>query len=194
MRLFCAIHEAIVKLPFFKREPITFRERMLAAIEQGLKAEKVLFVSLGEGFYVHVMPPVYDFLGDRHRFEREASEARQAVLGGVPLGRYTLINFRDVREGRFPYSDDYQVWADKFAIKLTGEIGLIFLVREQEVRQIIARECERVGLTCEPHGQWDVRVVTQGASRILYMGDLVYEAIGRARDLSELVREWLAGV
>ena len=181
-----------MKLPFFRREPVTFRERLLAAIEQGLKAEKVLFVSLGEGFYVHVMPPVYDFLNDRDRFEREASEARRAVLGDVPLGRYTLINFRDVREGKSPYSDDYRAWADKFAIKLTGELGLIFLVREHQVRQVIAGECERVGLTCEPHGQWDVRVVTQGASHILYTGDLVYEAIGRARDLSELVREYLA--
>jgi hypothetical protein len=194
-----------VKLPFFRREPVTFRERLLAAIEQGLKAEKVLFVSLGEGFYVHVLPPVYDFLADRQRFEREAGEARQAALGDAPLGRYTLVNFRDVREGRFPYSDDYQAWADKFAIKLTGELGLIFLVREQEVRQVIARECERAGLTCEPHGQWDMRILQETGGpgihgspgipmpgRILYTGDLVYEAIGRAKNLSELVREYLA--
>ena len=188
-----------MKLPFFRREPVTFRERLLAAIEQGLKTEKVLFVSLGEGFYVHVMPPVYDFLNDRDRFEREASEARRAVLGDVPLGRYTLINFRDVREGKSPYSDDYRAWADKFAIKLTGEMGLIFLVREHQVRQVIAGECERVGLTCEPHGQWDVRVRKETGSpgipmpgHILYTGDLIYEAIGRARDLSELVREYLA--
>jgi hypothetical protein len=181
-----------VKLPFSRREPVTFRERLLAAIEQGLKADKVLFVSLGEGFYVHVLPPVYDFLAERERFEREAGQARQAALGDAPLGRYTLINFRDVREGRFPYSDDYQAWADKFAVKLTGELGLIFLVREQEVRQVIARECERIGLTAEPEGQWDVRVGGAGAQRTLYTGDLVYEAIGRARNLSELVREWLA--
>ena len=188
-----------MKLPFFRREPVTFRERLLAAIEQGLKAEKVLFVSLGEGFYVHVLPPVYDFLADRERFEREAGEARQAALGDTPLGRYTLINFRDVREGKFPYSDDYQQWGGKRAIKLTGELGLIFLVREPEVRQVIARECERAGLTCEPHGQWDMRVHKETGSpgipmpgHVLYTGDLVYEAIGRARDLSELVREYLA--
>ena len=97
-----------MKLPFMKREPTTLRERLLAAVEQGFKAEKVLFVSLGEGFYVHVMPPVYDFLQDRERFEFDAAEARKAVLGDEPLGRYTLVNFRDVREAKLAYSDDYQ--------------------------------------------------------------------------------------
>jgi len=181
-----------VKLQFLKRGPETLRERLLTAVEQGLKVDKVLFVPLGEGFYVHVIPPVYDFLEDRKRFEREAAEARQAVFGDEPLGRYTLINFRDVRQGQFPYSDDYQVWGGKRAIKLTGEIGLIFLVREKEVRQVIARECGRAGLTCEPHGQWDMRVV--GTPHFIHTGDLVYEAIGRARDLSELTQEYLAGL
>jgi hypothetical protein len=147
-----------VKLPFLKREPATLRERLLEAVEQGLKADKVLFVALGEGFYVHVMPPVYDFLQERERFEREAAEARQAVLGHTPLGRYTLINFRDIREGRLAYSDDYQEWAGKRAIKLTGDLGLVFLVREAEVRRVIEQECERIGLMCEPQGEWDVRV------------------------------------
>jgi hypothetical protein len=168
------------------------RERLLAAVEQGSKAEKVLFVPLGEGFYVYVMPPVYDFAEGRERFNREADVARKSVMGDQPLGRYTLINFRDVREGKFPYSDDYQLWADKFAIKLTGELGLLFLVREQEVRQVIARECDRVGLTCEPRGQWNMQIAAPGAPHVLYTGDLIYEAIGRARDLSELVREYLA--
>jgi hypothetical protein len=180
-----------VKLPFLKREPATLRERLLEAIERGLKAEKVLFVSLGEGFYVHVMPPVYDFLQERERFEREAAEARQAVLGNTPLGRYTLVNFREIREGRLAWSDDYQDWAGKHAVKLTGELGLIFLVREREVRQVIAQECERLGLACEPQDEWDMRVAARGASRVIYTGDLVYEAIGRARNLSELVREYL---
>jgi hypothetical protein len=179
-----------VKLFFFRREPATLRERLLEAIEQGLKAEKVLFVSLGEGFYVHVMPPVYDFLQERERFEREAAEARQAVLGDMPLGRYTLINFREIREGRLTYSDDYQEWADKRAVKLTGELGLIFLVREPEVRQIIEQECQRQGLACEPQGEWNMRV--SDTKHIIYTGDLVYEAIGRATNLSELVRGYLS--
>jgi len=183
-----------MKLPFLKCEPTTLRERLLAAVEQGLKAEKVLFVSLGEGFYVHVMPPVYDFLQDRERFERDAAEARKAVLGDEPLGRYTLVNFRDVREAKLPYSDDYQEWAGKHAIKLTGEMGLIFLVCEQQVRQVIAQECERVGLTCAPQGEWDVRVVGAAQPHTLYVGDLVYEAIGRATELSELVQEQLANL
>jgi hypothetical protein len=181
-----------VKFPFLKREPITLRERLLAAVEQGLKAEKVLFVSLGEGFYVHVMPPVYDFLQDRERFERDAAEARKAVLGDEPLGRYTLINFRDVREAKFPYSDNYREWASKHAIKLTGEIGLIFLVQAEQVRQVIAQECERMGLTCEPQGEWDMVIPGSPKAHTLYVGDLVYEAIGRATELSELVREYLA--
>ena len=181
-----------MKLPFLNREPTSLRERLLTAVEQGLKAGRVLFVSLGEGFYVHVMPPVYDFFEERERFEREAAEARKAVLGDAPLGRYTLINFREVREGKFPFSDDYQVWAGKLAVKLTGEIGLIFLVREQEVRQVIAHECERMGLQCEPHGQWDMRVT--GTSHVIHVGDLAYEAIGRAKNLSELVREQLMGL
>ena len=179
-----------MKLPFMKREPATLRERLLEAIEQGLKAEMVLFVSLGEGFYVHVMPPVYDFLEERERFEREAAEARQAVLGDMPLGRYTLINFREIREGRLTYSDDYQEWADKRAVKLTGELGLIFLVREPEVRQVIEQECQRQGLACEPQGEWNMRV--SDTKHIIYTGDLVYEAIGRARNLSDLVREYLS--
>ncbi len=179
-----------MKLPFLNREPTTLRERLLAAVEQGLKADRVSFVPLGEGFYVHVMPPRYDFFEERERFDREAEEARRAMLGDAPLGRYALINFRDVREGKFPFSFDYQAWAGKLALKLTGEIGLIFLVREQEVRQVIARECDRVGLQCEPHGRWDMRVA--GTSHVIYVGDLVYEAIGRARNLSELVREQLA--
>jgi len=181
-----------VKLSFLKREPATLRERLLQAIEQGLKADKVLFVALGEGFYVHVMPPVYDFLQERERFEREAAEARQAVLGDTPLGRYTLINFRDIRDGRLPCSDDYQEWAGKRAIKLTGDLGLIFLVREAEVRRVIAQECERLGLACEPQGEWDMRV--RGTSHILYAGDLVYAAIGRATNLSDLVREHLSSL
>jgi hypothetical protein len=181
-----------VKLPFLKREPVTFRERLLAAIERGLEVEQVLFVSLGDGFYVHVLPPVYDFLEERERFESEAAEARRAVLGDTPLGRYTLINFREIREGRLAYSDDYQDWAGKHAVKLTGELGLIFLVREQEVRQVLAQECQRLGLECEPQGEWDVRVTAQGVQHVIYTGDLVCEAIGRARNLSELMREYLA--
>ena len=180
----------MVKLPFFKREPATLRERLLDAIERGLKADRVLFVSLGEGFYVHVMPPVYDFIAERERLEREAAEARAALFGDAPLGRYALVNFREIRDGKSPYAYDYQDWAGKHAAKLTGEIGLIFMVREAEVRQVIARECERAGLACEPHGQWDMQLT--GARRILYTGDLVYEAIGRARNLSELVREYLS--
>ena len=70
-------------------------------------------------------------LRSANAFTRDADEARKSVMGDAPLGRYTLINFRDVREGKFPYSDDYQQWADKHAIKLTGEIGLIFMVRER---------------------------------------------------------------
>jgi len=181
-----------VKLSFLKREPVTLRERLLEAVEQGLKADKVLFVALGEGFYVHVMPPVYDFLQERERFEREAAEARQAVLGHTPLGRYTLINFRDIREGRLAYSDDYQEWAGKRAIKLTGDLGLIFLVREAEVRQVIAQECERIGLMCEPQGEWDMRV--SSTEHTIYTGDLVYEAIGRATSLSDLVRAHLSSL
>ena len=180
-----------MKLPFMKHEPTTLRERLLAAVEQGFKAKKVLFVSLGEGFYVHVMPPVYDYVQDRERFERDAAEARQAVLGDEPLGRYTLVNFRDVREGKFPYSDDYQKWASKHAIKLTGEIGLIFLVRAEQVRQVIAQECERVGLTCEPQGEWNMIIPGSPKAHTIYVGDLVYEVIGRATELSELVRERL---
>jgi hypothetical protein len=180
-----------MKLPFLKREPTTLRERLLTAVEQGFKAEKVLFISLGEGFYVHVMPPVYDFLQDRERFERDAAEARKAVLGDEPLGRYTLINFREVREGRLPYSDDYQKWASKHAIKLTGQIGLIFMVMANEVRQVIAQECERVGLTCEPQGEWDMVVAGSPKAHTIHVGDLVYEVIGRATELSELVREYL---
>lgn len=178
-----------VKLPFLKREPETLRERLLEAIEQGLKADKVLFVSLGEGFYIHVMPPVYDFLQERERFEREAAEARQAVLGETPLGRYSLINFRQVRDGRLPYSGDYQEWAGRHAVKLTGELGLIFLVREAEVRRVIEQECERLGLACVPQGEWDMQV--SDTKHIIYTGDLVYEAIGRAKNLSDLVREYL---
>ena len=181
-----------MKLPFMKREPTTLRERLLAAVEQGFKAEKVLFVSLGEGFYVHVMPPVYDFLQDRERFERDAAEARKDVLGDGPLGRYTLVNFREVREGRLPYSDDYQKWASKHAIKLTGQIGLIFMVMANEVRQVITRECERLGLACEPQGEWDMVVAGSPKAHTIYVGDLVYEAIGRATELSELVRDYLA--
>jgi hypothetical protein len=181
-----------MKLPFMKREPTTLRERLLAAVVQGYEAEKVLFVSLGEGFYVHVMPPVYDFLQDRERFERDAAEARKAVLGDEQLGRYTLINFREVREGKFPYSDDYQKWANKHAIKLTGQMGLIFMVMASEVHQVIAQECERVGLTCEPQGEWDMVVAGSPKPHTIYVGDLVYEVIGRATELSELVREQLA--
>jgi len=177
-----------MKFPFSKREPVTFRERLLAALEQAEHAARVFFVPLGEGFYVYVMPPVYDFVAERERFDREAEEARKTVMGEAPLGRYTLVNFRDVREGRLPFSDDYVQWAGKRAIKLTGEIGLIFLVRAEEVRQIIVQECERAGLACEPHGEWDMRV-TGAAPRIICVGDLVYEVIGRATSLSELVRE-----
>ncbi len=181
-----------MKLPFSRREPTTLRERLLEAIERGLKANKVLFASLGEGLYVHVMPPVYDFFAQRECFDRDAAEARKALLGDEPLGRYALINFREIRDRKSPYADDYQVWAGKHAIKLVGDLGLIFLVREKEVRQVIAQECERAGLTCEPHGQWDMQIAAPGESHILYTGDLVYEAIGRARNLSELVREYLA--
>ena len=179
----------MVKLPFFKREPATLRERLLDAIERGLKADRVLFVSLGEGFYVHVMPPVYDFIAERERFDREAAEARAALFGDAPVGRYTLINFREIRDAKSPYAYDYQDWAGKRAAKLTGEIGLIFMVREAEVRQVIAHECERAGLACALHGKWDMQI--GDAQHILYTGDLVYEAIGRARNLSELVREHL---
>jgi hypothetical protein len=186
--------EDTVKFPFFKREPTTLRERLLAAVEQAERAEKVFFAPLGEGFYVYVMPPVYDFVNERERFNRDADEARNLVMGDVPLGRYTLINFRDVRQGRFPYSDEYQRWAGKRAIKLTGEIGLIFLVRAEEVRQVIAQECERVGLTCEPYQEWDMRIVGASQPRTIYVGDLVYEAIGRATNPSELVRERLANL
>jgi len=179
-----------MKLPFLKRAPVTLRERLLDAIERGLKAQRVLFVSLGEGFYVHVMPPVYDFIGEREHFEREAAQARQALLGDGPLGRYALINFREIRDGRSSYAYDYQNWAGKRAAKLTGELGLIFMVREAEVHQVIAQECRCAGLMCEPHGRWDMQIT--GDPHILYTGDLVYEAIGRARNLSELAREWLA--
>jgi hypothetical protein len=190
LRLF----EDAMKFPFFKREPTTLRERLLAALEQAEKAEKVFFVPLGEGFYVYVMPPVYDFAEERDRFNQEAEEARQSVMGDAPLGRYTLINFRDVREGRFPYSDDYQQWADKYAIKLTGQIGLIFMVMANEVRQVIAQECERVRLTCEPQGEWDMVIPGSPKAHTIYVGDLVYEAIGRATELSELVQEQLANL
>jgi hypothetical protein len=173
-----------------KREPTTLRERLLAAIEQAERAEKVFFVSLGEGFYVHVIPPVYDFMNERDRFNRDADEARKAVMGDAPLGRYTLINFRDVRQGRLPFSDEYQQWAGKHALKLTGELGLIFLVRAEEVRQAIAQECARIGLASDPQGEWDMRVV----GRTIYVGDLVYEVIGRATELSELVREQLGNL
>jgi hypothetical protein len=180
-----------VKLPFLKREPATLRERLLDAIERGLKADRVLFAALGEGFYVHVMPPVYDFIADRERFEREAAQARAALFGDAPLGRYALINFREIRDGKLPYAYAYQDWAGKRAAKLTGELGMIFLVREAEVRAVIAQECARLGWACEPHGQWDMQV-TADPPHILYTGDWVYEAIGRARNLSELAREYLA--
>jgi hypothetical protein len=183
-----------VKFPSFKREPATLRERLLAALEEAERAKKVFFVPLGEGLYVYVMPPVYDFVAERDRLNQDAEEARKAVMGDAPLGRYTLINFRDVRQGRFPFSDDYREWAGKRAIKLTGELGLIFMARADEVRQVIAQECERVGLACEPHDKWDVRVTSGAMSHMLYVGDLVYEVIGRAADLSELVRERLAAL
>lgn len=180
-----------MRFPFLgKREPVTFRERLLAALEQVERAAKVFFLPLGEGFYVYVLPPVYDFVEERERFDREADEARKSVMGDRPLGRYTLINFRDVREGKFPYSDDYQLWAKDYALKLTGQLGLIFMVREPEVRQVIEQECQRLGLACEPQGEWDMRV--SSTSRVIYTGDLVYEAIGRATNLSELVREYLS--
>jgi len=181
-----------MKLSFFKREPTTLRERLSAALEQAEKAEKVLFVPLGEGFYVYVMPPVYDFAEERDRFNQEAEEARQSVMGDAPLGRYTLVNFRDVRQGRLPFSDDYQQWAGKRAIKLTGEVGLIFMARADEVRQVIAQECARVGLACEPHDKWDMHITSGATTYTLYVGDLVYEAIGRATDFRKLVRERLA--
>jgi hypothetical protein len=168
------------------------RERLLAAVKQGQRAEKVFFVRLGEGFYVHVVPPVYDFLNDQERFNREADEARRAVLGDAPLGRYTVVNFRDVRQGQFPFSDDYQHWAGKLAIKFTGEIGLIFLVRAEEVRRVIAQECERAGLASEPEGEWDVRVIGAAQPHTIHVGYLVHEVIGRATGLSELVQEQLA--
>lgn len=184
-----------MKLPFFgKRAPVTFCQRLLAALDQVERADKVHFVSLGEGFYVYVMPPVYDFVEQREQFNRDADEARKAVMGDVPLGRYTLINFRDVREGKDPFSDDYQKWGGKHAVKLTGEIGLIFMVMADEVRQVITQECERAGLKCEPYRAWDMRVTGGAQPRTIYTGDLVYEVIGRAVDLSELVREYLAGV
>jgi hypothetical protein len=180
-----------VKFPFIvKREPATLRERLLAAVEQAERAEKVFFVPLGEGFYVHVIPPVYDFVNERDRFNCDADEARKAVMGDAPLGRYTLINFRDVRQGRLPFSDEYQQWAGKHAIKFTGELGLIFLVQAEQVRQVIAQECERAGLASEPQGEWDMRVV----GHTIYVGDLVYEVIGRATELSELVREQLVNL
>lgn len=182
-----------MKFPFLgKREPATFRERLLAALEQAERADKVFFFPLGEGFYVYVLPPVYDFVLEHDRFNREADEARKSVMGNEPLGRYTLINFRDVREGKFPYSDDYQLWAKDYAIKLTGEVGLIFMVREPEVRQVISKECERVGLKCEPQGEWDVRVAARSVPHVIYTGDLVYEAIGRAMNLSDLAQIYLA--
>ena len=182
-----------MKFAFFKREPTGMRGRLMAALEQAERAETVLFVPLGEGLYVYVMPPVYDFVEARDRFNQDAERARQAVMGDAPLGRYTLINFRDVRQGRFSFSDDYQQWAGKRAIKLTGEVGLIFLVRADEVRQVITQECGQVGLTCEPHGEWDMRVKGAPRSYMIYVGDLLYEAIGRAMDFGELVREQLAG-
>jgi hypothetical protein len=182
-----------VKLPFFgKRRPITLRERLLVAVEQAERADKVFLVPLGEGFYVYVLPPVYDFDAERERFYGDADEARKSVMGDAPLGRYSLINFRDVREGKFPYSDDYQQWADQHAIKLTGQIGLIFMVMANEVRQVIAQECERLGLTCEPQGEWDMVIPGSPKAHTFFVGDLMYEAIGRATDLSELVREYLA--
>ncbi len=183
-----------MKFPSFKREPATLRERLLAALEGAERAKKVFFVPLGEGLYVYVMPPVYDFVVERDRFNQDAEEARKAVMGDAPLGRYTLVNFRDVRQGRFPFSDDYQQWAGKRAIKLTGEIGLIFMVRADEVRQVIAQECERVGLTYDLYKEWDMRVKDAVRSHTIYVGDLVYETIGRAIDLRELVRERLAGM
>ncbi len=181
-----------MKFPFFKREPTTLRERLLAAVEQAERADKVFLVPLGEGFYVYVLPPVYDFDAGREHFDRDVDEARKSVMGDAPLGRYTLINFRDVREGKFPYSDDYQQWANKYAIKLTGQIGLIFMVMANEVRQVIAQECERLGLTCEPQGEWDVVIPGSPKAHTIYVGDLVYEVIGGATELSELVREYLA--
>jgi hypothetical protein len=183
-----------MRLPFLKHEPTTLRERLLAALEHAERADKVLFVSLGEGFYVYVIPPVYDFIEERDRFNRDAEEARQAVMGDAPLGRYTLINFRDVREGRFSFSDDYRQWAGRGAIKLAGELGLVFMVMAEQVRQVIAQECAHVGLTSEPHGDWDVRIRGVAQPHIIYVGDLVYETIGRARNSSELVREQLAGL
>jgi len=179
-----------MRFPFSKRrEPVTFRERLLAALEQAEHARRVLFVSLGEGIYVYVMPPVYDFFTERERFDREAEEARQTVMGNAPLGRYALVNFRDVRQGRFVYSDDYLQWAGRHALKLAGEMGLIFLVRAEEVRRVIAQECECAGLTCEPLGEWDMCINLAEQPCTLHVGDLVYEAIGRAENLSELVRE-----
>jgi hypothetical protein len=170
-----------------KREPVTFQEKLLAALDRVEKAERVFFVPLGEGFYVYVLPPIYDLAQERERFDRDAEQARRAVMGDAALGRYTLINFRDVREARALFSDDYQQWGGKHAIQLTGEVGLIFLVREQEVRQVIAQECARLGLACEPHEPWNMRVGT----RTLFTGDLIYEAIGRAVNFSQLVREQL---
>lgn len=181
-----------MKWPFPKHEPATFRERLLDAIERGSKADRVSFVSLGEGFYLHVIPPVYDFFAERERFDREADEARKSLMGDAPLGRYTLVNFRDVREGKYPYSDDYQLWAEDYAVKLTGQVGLIFMVREPEVRQVIAQECERLGLACEPQGEWDMRV--SSTEHTIYTGDWVYEAIGRATSLSDLVRAHLSSL
>ncbi len=182
-----------MKLPFFRRESTGMRERLLAALDQAEHAGTVLFVPLGEGLYVYVIPPVYDFVTERTRFNQDAEQARQAVMGDAPLGRYTLINFRDVRQGRFPFSDDYQRWAGKRAIKLTGEVGLIFMVRADEVRQAIAQECGQAGLTCEPQGEWDMRINGALRAYMIYVGDLVYQAIGQAMSLSELVREQLAG-
>lgn len=183
-----------MKFPSFKREPTTLRERLLAALEQAERAEKVFFVPLGEGFYVYVMPPVYDLVAEHERFNQEAEQARKAVMGDKPLGRYTLVNFRDVRHGQLSCSDEYQQWAGKRAIRLTGEVGLIFMVMADEVRQVIAQECARVGLSCEPHGKWDVRVTSGAMAHTLYVGDLVYEVVGRAIELSELVRERLANL
>ncbi len=183
-----------MKFPFRnKREPTTLRERLIAAIDQAQDADKVFFVPLGEGFSVFVVPPVYDFFGEREQFNQDTEEARKEVMGDTPLGRYTVINFRDVREGKFPYSDNYQRWAGKHAIKLTGQLGLFFMVMESEVREVIQRECEQAGLQCAPYGEWNMIVGGHPNARTLYTGDLIYETIGRATEFSELVREYLRG-
>ncbi len=182
-----------MKFPFGrKREPATLRERLLDAIDRVDVAEKIYFVPLGEGFSVFVVPPVYDLAGERERFNRDSEDARREVMGDAPLGRYTIINFRDVRDGHLPYSDDYQLWAGKHAIKLTGEIGLFFMVMEEQVRQVIAQECEQAGLSCAPHGEWNMIVQGAPSTHTIHTGDLVYEAIGRAENLSELVRQRLS--